>query len=184
MRLFTGIGLSDTVINNLTRLIDRLRPTAHVSWCPAYNFHITTKFIGEWPEERLQQLVEALRPLGSRPSFPVAITGIGWFPNPHSPRVLWAGIKGTVDIERLATDTDTALQPLGIKTEKKKFSPHLTLARIRDPAVPLAPLRRAIAQLSSVEFGDFTARGFCLYLSKVGPNGSIYSTLANIPFTS
>jgi len=184
MRLFTGIGLSDSVIDNLARLIDRLRPTAHVNWCPAYNFHITTKFIGEWPEERSQQLVDALRPLGSRPSFPVSITGIGWFPNPHSPRVLWAGIKDTGEIQRLATDTDAALQPLGIQAEKKNFSAHLTLARIRGPGVPLAPLRQAIAQLASVEFGNFTASEFCLYLSKLGPSGSIYTQLARIPFIS
>ena len=184
MRLFTGIAIPDDVIANLSPLVDRLRPTAHIRWSPVYNFHITTKFIGEWPEERLQQIVDALRPLGSRSAIPISISGVGWFPNPHSPRILWAGVKAGEALAQLARETDDALHVLGIEREKKKFSPHLTLARIRDTAVPLAPLRQAIAQLTSVDFGEFTAEQFYLYLSKPGPSGSIYTQLAEIPFAT
>jgi RNA 2',3'-cyclic 3'-phosphodiesterase len=181
MRLFTGIDLPEDVVGKLTRLLDLLRPTAHLKWTPPYNFHLTTKFIGEWPEERLQELIEHLRPLGNRaPISAIDVEGIGWFPNPHSPRILWTGINAGPELARLASDTDHALGGLGIPEETKKFSPHLTLARVKD-AVPLSPLRQAIDQLPTLEFGSFTADRFHLYQSKTGPSGSIYTKLAEFP---
>lgn len=183
MRLFTGIGLPDALKQNIARLIDGLRPSAHVKWSAPYNLHLTTKFIGEWPEERLAELGAALEPLARRAPIEIALRGVGWFPNPHSPRVLFAAVKAGSELEQLARDTDAVCSRLGIKPEKKAFSPHLTLARIQDPAVPLAPLRAALATLETQEFGAFTARGFSLFLSKPGPAGTIYTQLAEVPFS-
>ena len=81
----------------------------------------------------------------------------------------------------LARDTDRALAPLGISSEDRAFSAHLTLARVKEP-VPLQPLRNAIAQLESVEFGSFVAEGSYLYRSQPGSAGSIYTKLAEFPF--
>jgi 2'-5' RNA ligase len=184
VRLFTGIALPDDVIHSLERLLERLRPAAHLSWSPPYNLHITTKFIGEWPEPRLDELLSALRPLGKRTPIAIKISGIGWLPNPHSPRILFAGIQAGPELEQLAKDTDAVTSELGITAETRKFKPHLTLARIKDSAVPLAPLRQAIAGLQSVYFGDFEAPAFHLYLSKPGPAGSVYTQLAEIPLTA
>jgi RNA 2',3'-cyclic 3'-phosphodiesterase len=183
MRLFTGIELPEEIASNLSRLIDGLRPAAHFKWTPAYNLHVTTKFIGEWPENRLDELTAQLKPLGQRRSIQIAVEGIGWFPNPHNPRVLWTGVKAGPDLAQLAADTDEATAALGIARETKPYSPHLTLARIKDP-VPLTPIRQAIAQLPSVDFGSFEADRFHLYLSKPGPTGSIYTKLADIPLHS
>src|SRR5262245_29361338 len=105
MRLFTGIGLPENLIDNLTRLLDRLRPAAHIKWSPPYNLHVTTKFIGEWPEEKLDELVAALRPLGGRSSIDIGIRELGWFPNAKSPRVLYADIKADDTLTTLAADT-------------------------------------------------------------------------------
>jgi len=180
MRLFTGIDLPESVAAALTGLLDRLRPTAHLRWTPPYNLHLTTKFIGGWEESRLEELIEHLRPLARRPAVPVHVEGIGWFPNPHNPRVLWTGIKAGPELAKLASDTDESLGALGVPRETKKYSPHLTLARITD-AVPLGPLRQAIAQLPSVDFGSFSIDRFFLYSSKTGPSGSIYTKLAEFP---
>lgn len=184
MRLFAGIGLPKNIIDNLARLIEHLRSTAHLSWSAPYNLHITTKFIGEWPPDRLEEIKEAIRPLARRPPIDIAVSGIGWFPNGRSPRVLYADIKAGPELELLAKDTDDSLFPLGIARETRRFSPHLTLARVKDPAVPLEHLRETIKKLESMEFGRFTANGFRLYLSKPGPAGSIYTQLAEIPFVS
>lgn len=183
MRLFTGIHLPEHVATNLSGLLERLRPTAHLKWTPIYNLHLTTKFIGEWPEERLAEVIDCLRLLSRRPPIAIGIEGLGWFPNPHNPRILWAGVKAGQEFAKLATDTDEVLSRLGVERETKAFSPHLTLARIKD-AVPLGPVRQAIAQLPTVDFGAFTATRFHLYLSKAGPSGSIYTQLAEIAFTT
>lgn len=78
-------------------------------------------------------------------------------------------------------DTEEALAPLGVAKDERAFAPHLTLARIKDP-VPLEPLRKAIAQLESMEFGLFPADRFHLYRSQPGSAGSIYTKLSEYRF--
>src|SRR5271155_6076246 len=94
MRLFTGIDPSDEVREKLERLLMHLRSCAHLKWSPVYNLHVTLKFIGEWPEEKLPQLEDALRSVPSRHEFPVEVKSLGWFPNAHHPRVFWAAVLG------------------------------------------------------------------------------------------
>jgi 2'-5' RNA ligase len=183
MRLFTGIEIPDDIKNRLQVLIEHLRANANLKWSPVYNLHITTKFIGEWPAARLEEINSALR--GVEPTGPidVEVRGLGWFPNPHNPRVFWAGIKAPKELEQLARATDSALEKLGIGREDRAFSPHLTLARIRQPA-PLAPLRQAVAKLQSTDFGKFTATEFRLYLSEPGASGSVYTNLQNFALSA
>jgi 2'-5' RNA ligase len=182
MRLFTGIKLPDTVCNSLERLLLHLRPTAHLRWSPVYNLHVTTKFIGEWTQPRLEELKSGLRSVPQRGPIPISISGLGWFPNPHHPRVFWAGVHGGEALRQLAADIDQAMEPLGIEREKRAYSPHLTLARVPDGAVPLQALRQAIARIESAEFGTFEANSFFLYLSKPGAAGSVYTKLEEFGF--
>ena len=69
MRLFTGIDLPVEVRENLGVLLGRLRPTARLKWSPVANFHVTTKFIGEWPQSGLRELISALGSLPAPPRF-------------------------------------------------------------------------------------------------------------------
>jgi 2'-5' RNA ligase len=182
MRLFTGIDLPAEVKSSLTALLDRLRPTARVKWSTVDQLHITTKFIGEWPEDRLAEVTGILRRLPGRPPIPISIRGLGWFPNARAPKLFWAGVEAPAALADLARQTDAALSELGIVPEKRPYSPHLTLARIKDPA-PLDGLRRALSALPAEEFGAFTANRFHLYLSQRGPSGSVYTKLEECPFT-
>jgi RNA 2',3'-cyclic 3'-phosphodiesterase len=179
MRLFVGLDLPAELVRNLEGLLDELRPTAPIHWSPPANLHITTKFIGEWPEERLPELTAALGAIPGRPPIPVQIRRVGFFPNAHAPRIFWCGIDAP-GLAELAADTDRATAALGIESEKRAFSPHLTLARIKQH-VDLAPLQRKIAALPSLEFGAFDARSFFLYRSKPGPKGSVYTKLSEFP---
>jgi RNA 2',3'-cyclic 3'-phosphodiesterase len=181
MRLFTGIELPEDMRERLERLLMHLRPAAHLKWSAVYNLHLTLKFIGEWPEEKLPQLEASLRALPARTQISAEVKGLGWYPNPNHPRVFWAGVQAGDALAALARDTEKTLMPLGIPNEERAFSAHLTLARVKDP-VPLQPLRNAIAQLESVEFGSFTADRFHLYRSQPGSAGSIYTKLAEFPF--
>jgi RNA 2',3'-cyclic 3'-phosphodiesterase len=182
MRLFTAIDLPAEVLANVEALLERLAPTARIKWSPAANLHITTKFIGEWPEERLGELTGALGSLPARGPIAIAIRNLGFFPNPHSPRVFWAGIEAPPELANLARDTERAAAALGIASEQRAFAPHLTLARIKEP-VPMQKLRAAIAALDSLEFGSFTADRFYLYQSRMQRAGSVYTKLSEFPLS-
>ncbi len=177
MRLFTGIALPADITARLEQLVRDLRPTARIKWSQVANLHITTKFIGEWPEERLDEMKEALLAVPSPGPVEIAVRGVGWFPNPRSPRVLYAGIEAPDALHELARDTGRAVAELGVPEEKRSYSPHLTLARIKTPS-GLGALKEVVENLPSTDFGTFTADRFHLYLSELRPRGSVYTSLA------
>jgi 2'-5' RNA ligase len=147
MRLFTAIEIPEELRRSVGRQIDRLRPAADLRWSRPENMHITTKFIGEWPEVRLSELEAVLKQVEVPARFEIGVSGLGWFPNPHSPRVFWAGIQAPPELERLANATQSLLESrLGIAAEKRRFAPHLTLARI-EPGVSTLALKLAVAFL-------------------------------------
>jgi 2'-5' RNA ligase len=106
----------------------------------------------------------------------VSVRHVGFFPNPHAPRVFFCGIEAP-GLRELAAATDAAVNALGVPRETRPFSPHLTLARIKD-RLDLQPLREAIVALPPLEFGSFTAGSFFLYQSVLRPSGSVYTKLA------
>ena len=181
MRLFTGIELPAEIKTRLARLLDTLRPTARIKWSPVGNLHLTTKFIGEWPDERLDELVVALRSLPPRAPVHIAVRNLGWFPNPSSPRVFWAGLHAGPGLAELARETERSLGRLGVPVEGRAYSPHLTLARIKEP-VSLTALRAAVDTLAAPDFGQFLADRFYLYQSTLKPTGSEYLQLAEFLF--
>ena len=181
MRLFTAIDLPPEVAEKIAVLLARLRPTARLKWSSVDNLHITTKFIGEWPQERLGELLFALGGLPARLPIPIGVRGLGWFPNPRAPRVFWVGVEAGPALAALARDTDRALAELGIAPESRPFSPHLTLARIKE-RTPLDSVRQAFASLPGEEFGEFTADRFNLYQSELGPSGSVYTRIEELVF--
>ena len=181
MRLFTGLELPGDLVANLEGLLRRLKPAARIQWSPPGNLHVTTKFIGEWPGERLGELKAALGGLPGRAAIPVRIGRLGFFPTPHSPRIFWCGIEAH-GLSGLAADTDLATASLGVARDQRAFSPHLTLARIKGQ-VELGALYKAIAGLATLEFGGFAAGSFFLYQSTLRPTGSVYTKLAEFPLT-
>lgn len=180
MRLFIALDLPPDLVARIDSLIARLKPTARISWSPAANLHITTKFIGEWPEERLGDLKRALAAIPSRPPIDVHIHGTGFFPNAKSPRTFWCGIDAP-GLADLAAATDAATSILGIASEKRAYSPHLTLARIKAPT-DLTALHRALST-QDTDFGRYTAEACYLYRSQLRPTGSVYTKLSEFPLT-
>ena len=179
MRLFTALDLPPAVVGSLEDALRRLKPSAQIHWTRPENLHITIKFIGEFAESRLGDLKQALAGVPRRGAIPVYVRQVGFFPNPHRPHNFWCGIEAP-GLDALAADVDGATDSVGIPREDRPFSPHLTLARIKDH-VGLRPLREAVAALPSLEFGKFEARSFFLYQSTAKPGGSVYTKLAEFP---
>jgi 2'-5' RNA ligase len=179
MRLFTALDLPGDVIGKMDELLARLRPTAPIHWSSAANLHITIKFIGEWPEARLEELKTSLAGVAARDPISVHIRELGAFVNPNKPRIFWCGV-GAPGLAELAADTEAATAALGVAKEERAYSPHLTLARIKD-GFDMTALRTAVVAESTLDFGRFEARSFFLYQSQSKPGGSVYTKLAEFP---
>jgi 2'-5' RNA ligase len=180
LRLFVGMALPADINSRLDDFVQRLKPLAQIRWSPAANFHVTTKFIGAWPQDRLDEMRNALATFEHGDPLKIAVRGLGFFPDVKRPHVFWAGIDGGEPLTLLASRTDEACSKLGVEREKRAYSPHLTLARIDSPG-GLAPLHDALSKLPSAEFGEFDAGAFHLYLSQPGRGGSTYTSLAEFP---
>jgi RNA 2',3'-cyclic 3'-phosphodiesterase len=181
MRLFTALDLPGDVIGKLEELLARLRPTAPIRWSTAANLHVTVKFIGEWPEERLEELKTSLAGLPVRDPISVHIKDLGVFVNPRKPRIFWCGVDAPA-LAALAADTEAATAVLGIAKEERAYSPHLTLARIKD-GFDMTALRTVVVGESTLDYGRFEARSFFLYQSQPNPGGSAYIKLAEFPLS-
>lgn len=176
MRLFTAIDLPTPTLLRVERLLSALRGEAHLKWSPVDNLHITTKFIGEWPDSRMDELTEALECLPKEGALQIGLDQVGWFPNERSPRVLHLGVSGDEGLLSLAAKTSECLERLGLKKEERAYAPHLTLARIKNP-VPLGRLKQRIVELQPNGFGTFVAKSYGLYRSDQGSNASVYRKL-------
>ena len=179
MRLFTAIEIPEDLQGALRAFVSRLRPSANIGWSPLESLHITTKFIGDWPEPRLDEMKRALAAVPVQGSIDINVKGVGWFPNPRRPRVFWAGVEGGEALRVLAQATEQAVAGMGVPVEEREYSPHLTLARIRE-TVSLDNLHKALQSFPSgygFDFGSFRATQFFLYLSA----GGKYTQLSGFP---
>ncbi len=160
----------------MSTLLERLRPLAKLHWIPVEKLHITTKFIGEWPEERLDELKRALAAIGSSAPVEIVIRRLGWLPNPRSARVLYAGVEAGDVLTALVAATERAAEGLGVAPEDRIYRPHLTLARTRK-RVPLGALRHALSEIELSTIGRYGASSFALYSSADGT----YTKLQEFP---
>lgn len=152
----------------------------------ADNIHLTLKFLGDATPEQIQsvrgclaELVQTQRP------FRVSFEGIGAFPNWNQPRVIWIGMRAPMELEQLFNAIDRSTVKLGFPSEGRKFSPHLTLARV-NASMGDAQFARVIQTLRTLApqpmIGEMTASHLHLYRSDLQPGGPVYSVLSSHPF--
>lgn len=134
--------------------------------------HITLKFLGDVPEGRIAEIVDALARVRFSP-FQARIRGVGAFPG-RSIRVIWLGATGP--FEELASAVESALGPFGFERDKK-FSAHATLARVKDPSLSRV-LSKIVSIMSDIDLGEFTVESFHLKKSTLTPRGPIYEDIA------
>src|ERR1700760_626739 len=129
MRLFAALDIPQDIrerIEHFQRGLQVLAPD--MRWVSAASFHVTLKFIGEAPADKLEAFRQALAQVHSQP-FDVTFRNYGFFPNPRSARVLWVGIEAPDALPQLARAVDAATHTMGVPLEEHDFKPHLTLAR-------------------------------------------------------
>ncbi|MBI2157172.1 MAG: RNA 2',3'-cyclic phosphodiesterase [Candidatus Rokubacteria bacterium] len=162
--------------------IERLRGTARgVAWVAPENLHLTLKFLGSVDETGLAALTSALTSaVTGLAAFDAEVIGLGAFPTPAHPRVLWAGIAdGAGALVDVAGRVEAALAALGFPPDERPFSPHVTLGRLREPRRDPA-LAEALAAGAGRAFGRTRVGRVSLMRSDLSPRGARYTELAGI----
>ncbi len=169
MRLFVALALPDDLRDQLYALASGL-PGAR--WVDAPNLHLTLRFIGEVDGHAAEDVDAALAGVQSR-RFSVTLSGVGQFGDERRLRALWVGVEPNEALERLQAKIETALQRAGLEPEKRKFKPHVTLARFRTN--PGERLRDYIVQRALFRADPFEVREFTLFSSYLAREGAIYA---------
>jgi 2'-5' RNA ligase len=141
------------------------------------NIHITLKFLGDINESLLEETKSVVTTLRFSP-FLINLSEIGAFPNLGRPRIIWAGIsEGENELSKIFRELEDALDVLGFNRERRRFSPHVTIARVRS-GKNRRRLIETVLQNKDVAFGDLMVDRVKLKRSILTSKGPIYSTLA------
>ncbi len=139
IRSFIAIELPQTIQQQLEKIIAALKgPHAQVvRWVPVNNIHLTIKFLGDVSPLNMDLLKNLLKAEVSRqPPFSFTVGGLGAFPSPKRPRVIWVGVIAPPQLKQLVHQVEFETSKLGYANEERPFSPHLTLGRISQSATP------------------------------------------------
>ena len=181
IRTFICIEIPDRIKERIAELQRELRRTdAQVSWAKPSNIHLTIKFLGDVTRPRIERVIHAVeRAASSIAAFEVEVGGAGCFPSPRSPRVLWIGLTGLPDLlKQLHASIEDELYGEGFPRESKRFSPHLTIGRVRAPKNANRLAEELLA--TGFEPEKFPAREIIVMRSDLKPTGSVYTPQAVI----
>lgn len=189
VRSFIAIELPDRVKRGLRELQAQLKAgsQAPIKWVDPANIHLTLKFLGNVAADRLDEITTAMtQAVQGTPSFSLEIKELGVFPNPRRVQIVWVGLSGEVEkLARLQQRIESELEKLGFAPENRRFTPHLTLARLRDRATPeeRQKLGQLIAETEFDAVPSFTADSVKLMKSQLTREGPIYSQISSVALT-
>ena len=187
MRVFVALSISQaakltlkTALGDLAALVP-----SGVRWADPEGLHLTLKFLGDVEPALVNDIAEIIRQSAKTVlPFQVQLSGLGMFPNARRPRVLWAGLQGDLEpLQELQAKLEDGMAALGFSRERRPFSPHLILGRIREQ-LPDA-IRRHIAEaISAVTMPAselWLVESAYLVRSHLAPEGATYSALTGAP---
>ena len=172
MRTFVAIEVNN---NNVLNSIHQVQSELNIKAKPVelYNMHFTVQFLGEVSEEMTRKISDALGSLEFSP-FLISFVGIGVFPKPSFPRIVWVGTdEGINELEKLAEIIRAKLSQLGFSPDKK-FKPHVTIFRVKNK---IGDISDKLEKFSAYPFGKQTVSEIKLKKSELTPNGPIYTDL-------
>jgi 2'-5' RNA ligase len=186
IRSFIAIELPDEVKKALGELQARLRVERQpgVKWVDPYGIHLTLKFLGNIATSQISAITGAVEEAGQDLSpFMLEISGLGVFPNFKRVRVVWVGMGGDISrLKLLQQRIESNLVPLGFARESRPFTPHLTMARVKERVSPAEQQRfgQLIADTRLDTTPQFTVRSISLMRSQLTTEGAIYHQIGTI----
>jgi len=184
VRCFIAISLPDEVKAGLKELQVQLKSghQTSIKWVDPYSVHLTLKFLGGVDGDKISPITAAMaEAVKGVPPFSLKVEDLGAFPNLRRVQVVWVGVSGEVNkLAHLQQRLESNLEGLGFAPEKRRFTPHLTLARVRDRAS--ADEREALGQIiSGTKFeaaGSFPVEAVNLMKSQLTREGALYSRIS------
>jgi RNA 2',3'-cyclic 3'-phosphodiesterase len=176
MRLFVALDLPWELRERLRAMTALSIPGAR--WVPPENYHLTLRFIGETPGHLAEEIDHALAALKA-PAFALTLAGLGTFGKAGRDISLWIGVERNPSLDRLRAKIETALQRIGLEPERRRFAPHVTLARLENvPEVKLAGFLQAnnLFRAPPVQMEHFT-----LFSSRLGKEQAVYTAEVEYP---
>jgi 2'-5' RNA ligase len=170
MRLFVGLDLPWPLRERLAVLASA--GIAGARWVPPANYHLTLRFIGETPGHRAEEIDLALAGLRAR-GFSLTLAGVGTFTKGGRSTALWVGVEKNPQLDHLQTKIETALQRCGLEPERRRFQPHVTLARLDSPAEGKIVSYVQAHNLFRAE--PMPVEHFTLFSSQLGKEASVYT---------
>jgi 2'-5' RNA ligase len=184
MRCFIAIDLDEKIKKALTDLQQQLQDSANIKkgdikWVSPENIHLTLRFLGEVEDTKVASVCNIVKDAASRhKSFELNIESVGHFGG-RSPSVLWVGTSDrSNNLHRLQKDIEQQLASAGWPQEKRDFTGHLTLCRIRNPATGLKLVQMS-EDYKDLKLGTMSADSVSVYKSQLTPKGPIYTLLGN-----
>ena len=186
IRCFIAIELEEVIHKNLSKLQSRLQKKllhdSKIRWVKPDRIHLTLKFLGDVADTAIPEICTAVSQAAAlNQPFDFEIGNCGCFGSADSARVLWVGVTGgQEDLETLHQAVDTNLANIGFSPERRKFNPHLTLARIRNAATG-RNARKIVEKLDPTILGAQNASEITVFQSNLTPAGPIYTPLHHAP---
>jgi 2'-5' RNA ligase len=172
MRLFVGLEIPWDICQLFRQLTGAI-PGAR--WVPAENYHLTLRFIGEVPAHRGEEIDMALLGLRAR-QFPLIFSGVGIFEKAGVPNSLWVGVEKNPALDHLQGKIETALQRVDVPAERRRFSPHVTLARLNN--APGEKLAHFMQTHNLFKSDPIMVTHFTIFSSLLGKEASVYNAEA------
>lgn len=177
MRLFVALDLPASLRERLSWMARGL-PGAR--WVPPENYHVTLRFIGEVPGYQAGEIDEALAGIRA-PGFTLRLAGVGVFHKGAKASALWAGVERSPALDHLQTKVETALQRIGLEPERRRFAPHVTLARVDGAAE--AKLAAWVQANNLFRADPVPVEHFTLFSSRLGKEQAAYTPEVEYPLT-
>jgi 2'-5' RNA ligase len=181
VRAFLSIDIEDqSLLSQIQSIQQRLDlNAAKMKIVKSENIHFTLRFFGDTPSTRLDQIRACLNEVEINP-FEIEVSGVGSFPNRRRPRIIWIGVtQNASKILNLKSDIDSSLVDIGYETERRKYTPHATIARVRY-VKDSKGIADNLESLADEVIGKMIVAKVKMMRSTLTPSGPIYATLWEI----